>query len=57
LSVASSVVTANSVTAAAGTTPHGGGIFSADIFSLDPVPFTLDRTVVQGNSPDQCVGC
>jgi hypothetical protein len=57
LSVADSVVTANGLTADGGTTPHGGGIFSADIFTLAPVPVTFTRTVIEGNKPDQCVGC
>jgi hypothetical protein len=57
LSVADSVITANALAADAGTTPHGGGIFSADIFILAPVPFDLTRTVIEGNKPDQCVGC
>ena len=57
LTVVDSVVTANSLERTDGITPVGGGIFSADLFSGDPVPFTLTRTVVAGNKPDQCVGC
>ena len=51
------VVTANRLEAAPGITPQGGGIFSANIFSGDPIAFTLTRTVIAGNKPDQCVGC
>jgi len=57
LAISGSVVTANALTAATGVVPRGGGIFSADVFTLDPVPFTLERTVIHGNGPDQCVGC
>jgi hypothetical protein len=57
LTLSDSVVTANRLTAPSAITPRGGGIFSADVFSNDPVPFTLIRTVVAGNKPDQCVGC
>lgn len=57
LTVTDSVVTANELTASLGLTPRGGGIFSADIFTLAPVPFTLTSTVIEGNKPDQCVGC
>jgi len=57
LAVSDSVVTANRLEAAPGITPQGGGIFSANIFSGDPIAFTLTRTVIAGNKPDQCVGC
>jgi hypothetical protein len=57
LTVTDSVITANALERSDGITPLGGGIFSADLFSGDPVPFTLTRTVVAGNKPDQCVGC
>ena len=52
-----SVVTANQLTTTTGITPQGGGIFTADAFTGDPFPFTLTRTVVEGNKPDQCFGC
>ena len=57
LTVTDSVVTANALVRSDDIVPRGGGIFSADLFSEDPVPFTLTRTVVAGNKPDQCVGC
>jgi hypothetical protein len=57
LRLSDGVVTANRLTGAPGVTLLGGGIFSADLFSSDPVPFRLVRTVVAGNKPDQCVGC
>jgi hypothetical protein len=57
LEVRDSVVTANRLSAAPGFQPQGGGIFSADLFSGTPFRFTLERTVVRGNEPDQCFGC
>jgi hypothetical protein len=57
LTLSDSVVTANQLTAPSDITPRGGGIFSADLFSADPIPFTLTHTVIAGNQPDQCVGC
>jgi hypothetical protein len=57
LEVRDSVVVANRLTAGAGYEPLGGGIFSADLFSGTPFPFTLERTVIRGNEPDQCFGC
>ena len=56
LTLTDSVVTANRLSATPGISPAGGGIFSADIFSGTPFPVTLTRTVIVGNSPDQCVG-
>jgi hypothetical protein len=50
LTLVNSAVTGNSVKASGGITPQGGGIFSI-------VPVTLTRTLVVGNSPDQCEGC
>ena len=57
LTLSDSVVTANQLTAPPGITPLGGGIFSADLASQDPIPLTLTHTVLAGNKPDQCVGC
>jgi hypothetical protein len=57
LTITDSVVTANRLTTTTGITPRGGGIFSADVFTGDPIPFTLTRAVVEGNWPDQCFGC
>src|SRR5262249_51358565 len=57
LSVADSVITANALTADAGTTPHGGGISTADLPPLAPVPSALTRRVMEGNKPDQWGGC
>ena len=57
LTVTNSVVSANRLTARSGITPLGGGIFSRDLFSEDPVPFTLTHTVIEGNKPDECAGC
>ena len=57
LTVSDSVVTANGLTTTTDLTPRGGGIFSGDVFTGDLIPFTLTRTAVAGNKPDQCVGC
>ena len=57
LTISDSVVTANELTSTTGISPRGGGIFSADVFTGDPIPFTLTRTVVAGNKPEDCYGC
>jgi hypothetical protein len=57
LALSDSVVTANGLVATPGITPQGGGIFTADIFTGSPFAVTLTRTVIEGNKPDQCVGC
>ena len=57
LTVSDSVVTANALTTNTGIEPRGGGIFSANVFTGDPIPFTLTRTVVAGNKPEECFGC
>jgi hypothetical protein len=57
LTISDSVITANQLTTTTGITPTGGGILSADVFTGDPIPFTLTHTVIAGNKPDQCVGC
>ena len=57
LALSDSVVTANQLTTTTDITPRGGGIFSADFFTGDPIPFTLTRTVVAGNKPEECFGC
>jgi hypothetical protein len=58
LTLSHSVVTANELTTTTtGITPRGGGIFSANVFTGDPIPFTLSRTVVAGNKPEECFGC
>jgi hypothetical protein len=57
LAVSDSVVTANRLDATPGITPKGGGIYTADVFTDDPLPVTLTDTVIAGNQPDQCFGC
>jgi hypothetical protein len=58
LTISGSVVSANQLTTTTtDITPRGGGIFSANVFTGDPIPFTLTRTVIAGNKPDQCFGC
>jgi hypothetical protein len=51
-------VTANELTTTtAGTTPRGGGIFGANVCTGEPIPFTLSRTVVAGNKPEDRFEC
>ena len=52
LTISDSVVTANELTTTTDITPRGGGIFSADFFTGDPIPFTRTRTVIAGNKPE-----
>jgi hypothetical protein len=57
LTVINSRLTGNVVTASPSITPVGGGLFTADVLSLVPLPVTLIHTTISGNSPDQCFGC
>jgi len=57
LTLTDSVIAANRVAASAGIVSQGGGLYTADPFSGTPFPVTLTRTVIEGNKPDQCVGC
>jgi len=57
LTVINSTLIENTLTGSPGITPLGGGLFTADVFSLQPLPVTLTHTVIAGNSPDQCFGC
>jgi hypothetical protein len=50
LTLNDSVVTANQLDGATGVTPRGGGIFSADLVSDDPIPFKRSHTVIAGNT-------
>jgi hypothetical protein len=52
-----SVITANRLEASAGIVSQGGGLYTADPFSGQPFPVTITRSVIEGNKPDQCVGC
>jgi hypothetical protein len=36
---------------------QGGGLYTADPFTGEPFPVAMTRTVIEGNQPDQCVGC
>ena len=45
-----SLVTGNSLTASAGIERSGGGVFTTE-------PIVRNRTLIAGNSPDQCFGC
>jgi hypothetical protein len=49
LTIRSSVITANQLTAPATTTPQGGGIYTE-------VPVAVSNSVIHGNKPDQCFG-
>ncbi len=57
LTITDSVITANRLAASAGISSRGGGLFTVDVFSGQPFPVTLTRTVIEVNKPDQCVGC
>ena len=57
LTLTDSVVTANRLEASTGVISQGGGLYTADPFSGTPFPVVLTRTVIEGNKPDQCVGC
>ncbi len=57
LTLTQTVVTANSVAASPGVTSLGGGLYTADPFTGSTFPVAMSRTVIQGNKPDQCVGC
>lgn len=57
LALSHSVVTANRLTAIPGITTKGGGIYTADFLTDNPLPITRTATVVAGNQPDQCFGC
>jgi len=57
MTVTHSVVTANRMSGNAGP-PLGGGIFNGAILGGGgPYPLTVSNTVIQGNQPDECVGC
>ena len=57
LTVTDSVITANRLAASTGIVSQGGGLYTADPFSGQPFPVAMARTVIEGNKPDQCVGC
>jgi hypothetical protein len=48
-------VIANSLSASAGIVRDGGGLFTFD--ESGPIPVVMTRTVIEGNEPDQCMGC
>ena len=57
LTLTDSVITANRLAASDGVVSQGGGLYTADPFSGTPFPVAMTRTVIEGNKPDQCVGC
>jgi len=54
--VSDSFIVANGLTGTAGT-PQGAGIYNGPLGGGGRYPLTVTRTLIQGNSPDQCVGC
>jgi hypothetical protein len=50
LALTDSVIAGNSLSANAGITVQGGGLFTT-------FPVTLTKMVIAGNKPDQCFGC
>jgi hypothetical protein len=57
LKLTETVITANTLTASAGITSQGGGLYTADPFRGQAFPVAMTLTVIRGNRPDQCVGC
>lgn len=57
LNVTDSVIAANRLSASAGVMSQGGGLYTADPFSGQSFPVVMRRAVIEGNKPDQCVGC
>lgn len=57
LSLTDSVITANRLAANDGVLSQGGGLYTADPFTGTLFPVAMTRTVIEGNKPDQCVGC
>jgi hypothetical protein len=57
LTLTDSVITANRLTASEGVMSQGGGLYTVDPFSGEPIPVSMARTVIKGNKPDQCIGC
>ena len=51
LTLLNSSVTGNALSGGAGITLQGGGLY------VQRQPLTLTRSVIAGNSPDQCFGC
>jgi hypothetical protein len=50
-------IIANSLSGSADLVREGGGLASLDSDSLEPIPVVMTRAVIEGNEPDQCVGC
>jgi len=57
LTLTESVITANRLIASDGVVSQGGGLYSADPFTGARFPIAIAGTVINGNQPDQCVGC
>ena len=57
LTLTDSIITANRLAASDGLMSRGGGLHTVDPFTGEPFPVTMSRTVIEGNRPDQCVGC
>ena len=57
LTLTDSTITANRLAASDGVMSQGGGLHTVDPFTGEPFPVTMSGTVIEGNRPDQCVGC
>lgn len=57
LTLTDTVIAANGLTASAGITPQGGGLYTLDLFSGERFAVWVTRTVIQADKPDQCVAC
>jgi hypothetical protein len=57
LTLINSTLTGNTLSASPGIEPLGGGLFTADVLSLESLPVTSIHTEIDGNGPDQCFGC
>jgi hypothetical protein len=57
LTLTDSVITANRLEASDGVLSQGGGLYTVDPFSGTPFPVAMSGTVIEGNKPDQCLGC
>lgn len=57
LTLTDTVITTNRLVASAGIFSQGGGLYTADPFTGSGFPVAMTRTVIEGNKPDNCVGC
>ena len=57
LTLTDTAITANRLAASDGVMSQGGGLYTVDPFTGEPFPVTMSGTVIEGNKPNQCVGC